>query len=71
MHRFENLRHGERIHRLAGKGAVEIDEMQPCEALRLEGTRLRGGIDAEHRRLRHVALAEPHALPVFQVDGGK
>ena len=30
------------VHRLAGEGAVEIDDMQPCEALRLEGRGLRG-----------------------------
>ena len=62
---------GERIHRLAGKGAVEIDDMQIFEPLLSEGTRLRRGIEVEHGRARHVALFEAHALAVFQVDGGK
>ena len=58
-----------RVHRPAGEGAVEIDDVQPFEALRLEGVRLRGGIVVEHGRLRHVALAEPHAVAVLEVDG--
>ncbi len=60
-----------RIHRLAGKGAVEIDDMQIFEPLFGEGARLRGGIEVEHGRTRHVALFEADALAVLQVDGGK
>jgi len=57
-----------RVHRLAGKGTVEIDDMQPVEALRLEICRLGGRIIVEDGRLRHVALPEAHALAVLEVD---
>ena len=67
QHRLDRLR----IHRLAGKGAVEIDHVQIFEALRGEGARLRRRIEIEHGRARHVALLEAHALAVLQVDGGK
>ena len=60
-----------RVHRLAGKGAVEIDDVQIFEPLRGEGARLRRRIEVEHGRARHVALFEAHALAVLQVDGGK
>ena len=33
-----------RVDRAAGEGAVEINDVQPFEALRLEGARLRRGI---------------------------
>ena len=75
LHRHgDGLQHrldGQRIHRLAGKGAVEIDDVQIFEPLLGEGARLRRGIEVEHGRARHVALFEAHALAVFQVDGGK
>ena len=67
QHRLDRLR----IHRLAGEGAVEIDDMQIFEPLLGEGARLRRGIDVEHGRARHVALLEAHALAVLEVDGGK
>ena len=60
-----------RVHRLAGEGTVEIDDMQIFKALRGKGTRLRHRIEVEHGRPRHVALFEAHALAVLQVDGGK
>ncbi len=56
---------------LPGKRAVEIDDMQIVKALRGELFRLRGGIAMEHRRARHVALLQAHALAFFQVNGGK
>ena len=59
------------IHRTPFEGAVEIDHMQPLEALLLEASRLRRGVLIEHGRLVHLALAQPDALSVFQVDGGK
>ena len=59
------------IDRLAGEGAVEIDDVQILEALRLERPRLRRRIAVKHRRARHVALLEPHACAVLEVDGGK
>ena len=60
-----------RIHRLAGKGTVEIDDVQIFEPLFGEGPRLVSGIEVEHGRACHVALFEAHALAVFQVNGGK
>ncbi len=60
-----------RIDRLAGKGAVEVDHVQIFEALALERQRLRGRIGVEHGRTRHVALLQPDAFAVLQVDGGK
>jgi len=39
--------------------------------LRGKRARLRGGIEIEHGRARHVALFEAHALTVLQVDGGE
>ena len=60
-----------RVHRLAGEGAVEIDDVQMLEALRLEGLRLRRRIAVEHGGARHVALLQAHGEAVLQIDGGK
>ena len=60
-----------RVHRLAGKGAVEIDHMQIFEPLRGKAARLRRRIQVEHGRARHVALFKTHALAVLQIDGGE
>ena len=59
------------IDGLAFERAIEIDHVQPLEALRLECFRLRRRIGVEHRRLVHFALDEAHALSVFQIDRGK
>ena len=59
------------VHRRAGEGAVEIDEVQVGEALLLEGARLRRRIVVEDGGGFHVAQLQAHALAVFQVDGGK
>src|SRR5438477_2097625 len=61
----------QRVHRLAGKGAVEVDHVQIFKTLVGEGACLRRRIEVEHGRARHVALFEADALAVFQVDGGK
>ena len=45
--------------------------MQIFEALRGEAFGLRRRIEVEHGRARHVALFEPHALAVLQIDRGK
>ena len=57
------------VDRTAGEGAVEIDDMQPAAAGLLEGACLIGRILVEHRGGVHVALAQAHAPPLFQVDG--
>ena len=59
------------IDRLARERTVEIDDMEIREALRLERPRLRRRIAVKHRRARHVALLEPHAGAVLEVDGGE
>ena len=59
------------IDRLAGKGAVEIDDMQIFKALRRKGACLRRRIAMKHRRARHVALLQPHAGAVLEIDGRK
>src|SRR6202042_991320 len=59
------------IHRLAGKGAVKIDQMQIFKALPLERLRLRRRVAVEHGRARHVALLQAHGKTVFEIDGGK
>ena len=60
-----------RIHRLAGKGAIEIDHMQIGETLVLEGQRLRRRIAMEHLGARHVALLQPHAETVLEINRRK
>ena len=69
--RFDDCLDRGHIDRLAGKGAVEVDDMEILETLGLEGVRLRRRIAVKHGRARHVALLEPHADAVLQVDGGE
>ncbi len=59
------------VHRPAGEGAVEIDDMKIFKALRLKGQGLGGWIFVEDGGLRHVALLEAHAAAVLEVDGGE
>ncbi len=59
------------IHRLAGKRAVEIDDMEIFEALRGEACSLRRRIEIEHGGARHVALLQAHALAVLQINRWK
>ena len=68
---FENALDRGGVHRLAGKGAVEIDDVQILEALRLERTRLLRRIAVKHRGARHVALLQPHGEAFLEIDGGK
>src|SRR5262245_6184172 len=70
-HGFEDAVDRGGVHRLAGEGAVEIDDMEIFEALRLEGVGLGGGVAVEHGGARRVALLEAHAQAVFEIDGGK
>src|SRR5207244_1471952 len=70
-HRFANALDRGGIDRLARKGTVEIDHVKILEPLCLEGFGLRGRIEMKHCCARHVALLEPHAYAVLEVDGGK
>ncbi len=60
-----------RIHRLARKGAVKIDDMQIFEALCREDPRLLRRIAMKNGRARHVALLKAHRFAIFQIDGRK
>ena len=71
MHGAQDGLDRRRVDRLAGKGAVEIDDVQVLEALGLERARLRRRIIIENGGLAHLAELEADALAVFQVDGGK
>lgn len=71
LRRLEDCLDGRTVDALAGKGAVEIDDMQPFEALVLEGFRLGGGIVVVDGRLVHITKLEAHALAVLEVDGRK
>jgi len=55
----------------SGKGAVEIDDVQPFEAVGGEGARLGCRVGVEYGCPLHVALFEANALAVFEIDGGK
>src|ERR1700722_9893534 len=75
LHRHgDRLQHGLdrlRVHRLAGKGSIEIDHMEIFESLRGKAARLGRGIEVEYGGARHVALLKTHTLAVFQIDGRK
>ena len=58
------------VDRAAGEGAVEVDHVQPLEALFDEGARLGGRVGVEDGRPRHVALFEAHAVPSFRSMAG-
>ena len=70
-HRRKDPLHRRGIDRLAGKGAVEIHQVQIAKALLREGARLRRRIAAEHGRARHVALLQAHRFAIFQIDRRK
>ena len=59
------------IHRLAGEGAVEIDDVQPAEPRIGEVARLRRRVVVEHGGARHLAAHQPHAGAALQVDRGE
>ena len=67
----QDVVHRASIDGAAGKGAVEVDEVEPRETLTLEIERLRRRIVVEHGGLGHVALDEADAAPFLQVDRGK
>ena len=54
-----------RVDWLTRKSAVEVDQMQPFEALGLEVARLRGGVLVEDRGLVHLTAQQPHSLAVL------
>ena len=65
----------DRTHRfgvdgLAGKGAVEIDDVQPAAAGLGEAAGLGGGVVGVDRGLRHLAAAQAHAASFLEVNRG-
>ena len=60
----------ELVARLAGDGAVEVDEVQPLRALLEPVLRHRRRILGEHGGRLHVALLQAHAMAVLDVDRG-
>src|SRR5215472_10627315 len=58
------------VHRLAGEGAIEIDQMEPGGPGGGKAARLVRRIAIEDRRLAHLAAAQPDHGSLFQVDGG-
>src|SRR5690606_15579133 len=69
-HGLEDGAHRGEVLRLAGEGAVQVDEVQAPGAALQPGPRHRGGVLAEGGRLVHVALLQAYAVAVFQVDRG-
>ena len=59
------------VDRLAGEGAVEIDDMEVFESLLGERFRLRRGVSVENGRLGHVAAQKANAFAILEVDCGK
>ncbi len=54
----------------AGDGAVQVDQVQAPRAL-VQPLHGHGGrVFGKHRCVVQVALAQAHAAPVFEVDGG-
>ncbi len=68
---FENAIDSAGIHRLAGKSAVEIDDVQIFKSRQFKSARLRRRIAVKHGGARHVALLEAHGQSLFEIDGGK
>ena len=64
-HGFENLADRHLVFRMAGKGTVQVDQVQPPGPLVYPGSRHQGRVFAEGGGLIHVALFEAHTLAVF------
>src|SRR2546425_69908 len=62
--------HEVRLHGPADTRAVEIDDVQPPRAGRLEAAGDRDGIVAVHGLAIELPLHQPHTTPPAQIDGG-
>ena len=58
------------VLRLAGEGAVQVDQVQTPRAPLEPVPRHRGRVFGKYGRLVHIALFQAYAVTVFQVDGG-
>ena len=54
----------------AGEGAVEVDQVQAPGTGRAPAAGGRDRVVGEHRVILHAPLAQAHAAPALQVDGG-
>ena len=70
-HGRRNGRNDVAVLRHAGAGRVEVDDVDPARPCISEGERLGDRIVAIDGLLAVVALVEPDALTVAEIDGGK
>jgi hypothetical protein len=68
--RGDDVLDGRFVPRLAGDGAVQVDDVQALGALAGPLRRGLAGFLREHRGRFHAPLLEAHAVAVFQVDRG-
>jgi hypothetical protein len=71
LRRLEDGLDGRAVDALAGKGAVEVDDVQPLEALVLEGLRLCGRIVIVDGGLAMSPSFRRTHWPSFKIDGGE
>ena len=60
-----------RVDRLARKGSVEIDHMEPARARERKARSLFAGIVAVHGRAVHIAFGEADDIAALEIDGGE
>ena len=70
LHHLQDRFDGRLVLRLAGEGAVQVDQVQAARALLEPVQRHLGGIFGEHGGKVHIALFQANAVTVFEVDGG-
>nr|GEU28313.1 hypothetical protein [Tanacetum cinerariifolium] len=69
LHHFEDGLDRAFVFRLAGKGAVQVDQMQAARALLEPVQGHIGRVFRENGGKFHIALFEANAVTVFEVDG--
>ena len=67
----EDLLHSGAIDAFAGKGAVQVNNVEPFETGILEGFRLGARIVVIDRCAIHLAQPEANALAILQINGGE
>ena len=56
------------VHRLAGKGAIQVDQVQATRALLDPVPRHFGRVLGKHRGRIHLALFQADTVAVFQIN---
>src|SRR5207247_2073362 len=69
-HRGADGSHQVGLHRPPGARAIQVDDVEPARARRLEATSDRHRIVAVHRLAVESALEEPHAAAAAEIDRG-